>query len=303
MTRDALTWRALGTYVYLAAEATELKAAGALAAAVLDEVDAACSRFRPDSELSRLNTHPGQCVPISPLLRGALQVALEAAQETDGLLDPTIGAQVRAIGYDRTFSLVPAESAEAAHAPVPSGTWRDVQLTEEGVTIPPRTLIDLGATGKAFAADLVAAVLAVEVAGPCIVSVGGDLRVSGRTSAPFTVAIGHRADEPAQATITLHEGAVATSSRSARRWVRGGRQWHHIIDPRTGAPAEGPWQTVTAYGHTAVSANSASTTALILGTDALDWLSARDVAARLVDDEDRITTTPMWDTAFGDEAA
>ena len=91
----------------------------------------------------------------------------------------------------------------------------------------------------------------------------------------------------------------ATSSTAARRWVRGGREWHHLIDPRTGEPARGPWRTVTAVGHTAAAANTASTAAIVLGVQAAAWLSAHGVAARLVDHDDQVTTTPGWPGADG----
>ena len=81
---------------------------------------------------------------------------------------------------------------------------------------------------------------------------------------------------------------------SARRWRRGGRQWHHLVDPRTGTPAAGCWRTVTALGHTAAAANTATTAAIVLGDAALEWLTARGVAARLVDHEGRVSRTPDW---------
>ena len=99
--------------------------------------------------------------------------------------------------------------------------------------------------------------------------------------------------------VDLVEGGLATSSTAARRWVRGGREWHHLIDPRTGEPARGPWRTVTAVGHTAAAANTASTEAIVLGVQAAAWLSAHGVAARLVDHDDQVTTTPGWPGADG----
>ncbi len=301
MSREALTWQALGTYVHLAGDHRLLSAAAKQTAAVLAEVDLACSRFRVDSELSLANAAAGTEVSVSPLLAGALQVALEAARITDGLLDPTIGSQVVAAGYDRTFALVPSDAPDPVRLPPRHISWREVSLSGALLQAPQGTQLDVGATGKAYAADLVAAVLDQEFEESFLVSLGGDLRISRPSAQAYTVAIGHRIGEPALRSIQVHGGAIATSSRSARSWTRGGRTWHHIIDPRTGRSADGPWQTVTAYGHTAVAANTASTTALILGDAAYDWLVARDVAACLIDDNDELTTTPLWDKAFGGE--
>ena len=100
--------------------------------------------------------------------------------------------------------------------------------------------------------------------------------------------------------VRLTRGGLATSSVSARRWRRGGRQWHHVVDPRTGLPATGPWRTVTALGHTSAAANAATTASIVLGDAAHDWLVTRNVAARLVDHDDRVTRTPAW-TASGIE--
>ena len=92
----------------------------------------------------------------------------------------------------------------------------------------------------------------------------------------------------------LGSGGLATSSVSARRWRRGGRQWHHVVDPRTGLPAQGPLRTVTALGRTAAAANAATTASIVLGSAAHHWLTARGVAARLVDHDGRVTRTPAW---------
>lgn len=301
MTVEVTSWRALGTYVFLAGDCVHLSRAAVRAAEVLEEVDASCSRFRADSDLSHVNAAAGSEVPISPVLHGAVCVALEAAEVTGGLIDPTLGAHLVAAGYDRTFSLVPSRSADPVVAPTRVTSWRDVVLTEEHLAIPEGSILDLGATGKAFAADLVATVLDDEFKASFLISVGGDLRVSRPRpdGGAYAVAIADRPEDPAACTVMLPSGAMATSSRTVRAWERAGSRWHHIIDPRTGAPADGPWRTVTAYGHTAVAANTATTAAMILGADALDWLIAQDVAARLVHDDSTVVTTPFWDSAFG----
>lgn len=306
MTLAATTWRALGTYVYLSGPEHLIARGQELASEVLDEVDQACSRFRPDSELSMVGRTPDTDVAISPLLHGAIGVALQAAETTGGLLDPTLGAHLVAAGYDRTFALVPAGSPDPVSLPLRGGTWKDVVLTDTTVRLPANTVFDVGATGKALAADLVAAVMEEQLGSDFLISVGGDLRIAGSFAPGHPVQIGdslaaiERGDAHG---IQLGSGGLATSSITARRWQRQGQQWHHIIDPRTGLPASGPWRTVTAYGHTAVAANTASTAAIILGADAESWLVNAGVAARLVNTDGTVRTTALWEDAFGQEAA
>ena len=305
----AASWRAIGTYVDVRTTPEALEAAVELVAAVLDEVDEAYSRFRPDSDLSLVNAHPGRPLLVRPVLVGAVRVALEAAHETDGLVDPTLGTVLEAAGYDRTYALVPSDDPSPAALPGRRGSWRDVVVDDSTVSVPAGAALDLGATGKAFAADLAALTVAEELGVPVLVSVGGDIRIAGPDpdSAPAQpVRLGHSladlGDEGGSVTVSVGAGGLATSSVSARRWRRGGRQWHHLVDPRTGGPAEGPWRTVTALGHTAVAANTASTAAVVLGAEALGWLTARDVAARLVDHDGAVTRTPAWVAADIEES-
>jgi thiamine biosynthesis lipoprotein len=297
------SWRALGTYVDLrVADPTAAVEAGAFARAVLDEVDRACSRFRPDSDLVRANTHAGAWVPVSPILVGAVRVALEAAEVTAGLVDPCLGEIVRRIGYDRSFEML-TPSSDPVGVPVPAipGRWRDLEVGDGQVRVPRGAALDLGATGKAYAADLVAASVVDRFDTPVVVSVGGDVRAAAPDgpSAGWPVAIASTKaeldDGPGPvATLTLTDGGLATSSTSARRWVRGSRVWHHVVDPRTGASAAPTWRSVTAFGRTAVAANTASTAAIVLGEDAQSWLTAHDVAALLVDAGCRVHRSTRW---------
>ena len=131
VTSTARSWRALGTYIELSVENEAAAAEAApLAAAVLDDVDAACSRFRADSDLVRANQAAGQWVSVSPILIGALQVALRAAHTTEGLVDPTLGELMIAGGYDRTFSQIGGSVAPHALPVGGAGSaW--------GATLPP----------------------------------------------------------------------------------------------------------------------------------------------------------------------
>ncbi len=307
VTSTARSWRALGTYIELSVENEAAAAEAApLAVAVLDDVDAACSRFRADSDLVRANQAAGQWVSVSPILIGALQVALRAAHTTEGLVDPTLGELMIAGGYDRTFSQIGGSVAPHALPAPPTGSaWGDVLLDGTTVKVPPGVSLDLGATGKAYAADLVALTLVEQLGIACAISVGGDVRAHAPEGVEVTWPVDVAADlptlragGPGVCRVPLSAGGLATSSVTARRWVRAGAAWHHVLDPRTGRPAVGPWLAVTAYGACAADANTATTAALVLGGDAPDWLSDRGVGARLLASDGSIRRTPLWPTEF-----
>lgn len=143
-----MSWQALGTSVQLVVS-DHLPEARTAVERVLDDVDRACSRFRADSELSTLPAYTW--VEVSPLLARLLSVAREAAESTDGLVDPTVGQSLVELGYDRTFSLVPHDGPAVTERTIPAG-WRHVEVDGTRVRVPPG--VDLGATAKALATDL-----------------------------------------------------------------------------------------------------------------------------------------------------
>ncbi len=291
------TWRALGTYVHLSTERSAvLGPARQIAIRVLADVDRACSRFRSDSDLVRANARAGSWTNVSPTLVQAIDAAMEAAAQTDGLVDPTLGHSLEAVGYDRDIALIPAASPDPAGIPLPAqvGAWREILLDPEGaVRVPPGCALDLGATAKAWTSDLIADSIAAEFDSTVVISLGGDLAVAGPGGWP--VAISETIDDLGDHEIVhLPYGGLATSSTAARRWIRGGVIRHHLLDPRTGEPTRGPWRTVTATGATCLAANTASTAAIVLGDKAVGWLTARDITARLVDPDGNIVRTPRW---------
>ena len=291
------TWRALGTYVHLStADAAALEPARQIATRLLEDVDRTCSRFRQDSDLVRANAHAGCWTDVDPLLVKAVGAAMEAAAQTDGLVDPTLGHAMTAVGYDRDISLVLAESTDPAGVPVPAraGAWLDIQRDPAGaVLVPHGSALDLGATCKAWAADLIVAAIAAQSDATVVLSLGGDIAVAGPGGWP--VAITETIDDPSGAEIVhLPYGGLATSSTAARRWIRGGAIRHHLIDPRTGEPTSGRWRTVTATGATCLAANTATTAAIVLGDRAVGWLGERDIPARLVNTAGRIVRTSRW---------
>lgn len=292
------TWRALGTYVHLStSEATALEPARQIAIRLLADVDRTCSRFRSDSDLVRANAAAGSWTHVDRLLVQAISAAMDAAAQTDGLVDPTLAHSLEAVGYDRDIALIPAASADPAGVPLPArfGAWQEILLDPEGaVRVPPGCALDLGATAKAWAADLIATSIAAESDSTIVISLGGDLAVAGPGDG-WPVAISETIDDFADTEIVhLPYGGLATSSTAARRWIRGGVIRHHLIDPRTGEPTSGRWRTVTATGATCVAANTASTAAIVLGDRAVGWLTERDIPARLVDTQGAIVRTARW---------
>lgn len=292
------TFRALGTEVYVAVRrSAQLDRALAVTRVVLRDVDEVASRFRDDSDLARVNARPGRWVAVDPLLVSAVEVACAAARQTDGLVNPLLGRALVQVGYDRDFALIEHTTAGPSTEPDPPrlDAWREIRTAPDGyVLIPQDTALDLGATGKAWAADLVAAALTDHLDCSAIVSVGGDVRVASPDGGAWPVAVSERpGSEPAEIT-ALVDGALATSTTTVRRWTRHGIRHHHLLDPRTGIPASGTWRTATAAGTTCVGANTASTAAIVLGSPAAGWLEARGVSARLVDQQGAVVRTGAW---------
>lgn len=293
-------FRALGTYVQITTTG-DLTRAVELAEAVLAEVDLACSRFRSDSDLSRANARAGRWTQVGPLLVGALGVALEAARDTDGLVNPCLGRQLIDVGYDADLSAV---LVRPDRRPVPPAAprrdaWREIGLDPDGaVIVPTGAMLDLGATAKAWAADLLAATIVDAVGGDVLVSLGGDIRIAGAGGHPWPIVITEHpdgiGDDLPPETVQLDGGGLATSSTVVRRWIAGGAVRHHVLDPRTGRPVEPYWRTATATGPTCVAANVATTMAIVLGVDAEHWLSQRGVDARLVDVDSTVRRTGRW---------
>jgi thiamine biosynthesis lipoprotein ApbE len=300
----ASDWTAIGTRIrLLVTDPRRLDAARSLLESDLDGLDHACSRFRPDSELAALDAADGAWTPLSPLLAEAVGVALEAARATGGDVDPTVGQAMSDLGYDRDFDLVPADGPAIRLSVRPVPGWRQVELDRatRSLRMPPATRLDLGATAKAWAADRAAARIADRLHCGVLVSLGGDIAVAGPAPAGgWTVRVqdvtGHPDDAPAGPwqTVVLHEGGLATSSTTARRWERGGAVLHHILDPRNGLPAPTVWRTVTVAARDCVAANVASTSAIIRGRAALSALEQGRVPARLVDLDGRIVRTGGW---------
>ncbi len=305
------TWEALGTTVVLH---HDVRAGAAVRAAVegeLDAIDAAVSRFRADSELSRLNamTGPGPRTRVAgPLFAQAVRLAIHAADASGGAVDPTLATELAGLGYDRDWhELIAVPSG----APLGEGgklvvyrsrrsRWREIEVGGDPVrvTLPTGVRLDLGATAKALAADRAARSAHEAGAASVLVSLGGDIATYGappRAGWAIHVTDDHR-DGPAAPgqTIAIQSGGVATSSIATRRWRQGARVMHHILDPCSGLPVRGPWRTVSVAAATCAEANIASTAGMVLGRDAPAWLAEQGLPARLVALDGSVMVTGGW---------
>jgi thiamine biosynthesis lipoprotein len=275
----------------------------------LDAIDLACSRFRADSEVSRLAGSGGQWMPASRLLRLALAAGVDAAAATGGAVDPTVGVSMRALGWDADFRVIVSRREPTRIELVPAAGWRRIEIDDERglVRVPAGVLVDLGATAKALAADRAAAAACRATGSSVLVNLGGDIAVAGPAPAggwPILVTDDHRAPSVADGqTVAIAAGGLATSSTTVRRWRTTEGIAHHILDPRTGRPAAEVWRTASVAAATCVGANTASTAAIVLGEDAPRWFESAGIAARLVRPDGRVVLTGGWPAQEGLECA
>ena len=304
----ALTsWKALGTSVHvLATDGGGLGRATTAVSEVLEDVDTAYSRFREDSELSRLNASAGRVVRVSPLLATAIDAAQRAARLTDGAVDPTIGHAIRVAGYDDDFSRIAAQGGPVNLRAWRVPGWKAIGFDRRSrvVLLPDGVELDLGSTGKALAADLAArAALKAAGTGGVLVSLGGDIAMAGAPPCGgWRIHVAEDSRERPDAdgeVICLPAGGVATSSTTVRRWTRGSAVLHHIIDPATSLPTTGPFRTVTVAAATCLDANIASTAAIVQGETAIEWLQRRNLPARLVENDGTIHYIGRWPDPSG----
>ncbi len=294
--------RALGgTLRVIVTRPRSLAAAKAAVDEVVRAIDVAASRFREDSELSRVNATPERQVTVSPMLALAIAEALRGADLSDGAVDPTVGTAIRLAGYDSDFASVLKEGGPLRVRAERIPGWRAIRFNAatRQLWMPRWVEIDLGATAKALASDLAAAAASKVIeGGGVLVSLGGDIAVAGEPPAGgWSVQASEDSAariEEGEETVGIDAGGIATSSTTVRRWTRGGVVLHHIIDPETGQPVAGPWRTATVAAGTCVDANIASTAAIVMGEGAVAWLETRGLAARLVDRQGRVCRVGRW---------
>jgi thiamine biosynthesis lipoprotein len=266
--------------------------------AELDLVEAAASRFRPDSEIVALANSAGQPTPVSAILANLLDAALTAAALTGGDVDPTVGATLVALGYDRDVTALGSGEPLVSSILAPA-VWSMVTLDGGVVTVPPGVLLDLGATAKAVAADQCAARVHAVTGSGVLINLGGDIATAGPApEGGWQVGV-HDGDGEPQTSLTLPGGtALATSSTLRRRWRRGHDLLHHIVNPHTGLPADPVWRTVSVAAHTCFAANTVTTAAVVRGRRALDWIASLGMSGWLVDRDGHVHTVGGWPPAI-----
>lgn len=244
------------------------------------------SRFRPDSELSRVNRARASVVAVSPAFAEMVAWALRAAATTDGLVDPTLGEAIEAAGYDRDFDDLRPDPAPAGEG-VP-GRWPAVRVTRGWLSRPHGLKLDLNGVVKGRTVDDALAL----IAGPGFVSAGGDVAASR----PVDVAL------PGEGAVRLVHGGLATSGTARRRWRRAGSWQHHLIDPRSGRSAESPWIEVTVSAGTCLRADVAAKAASLLGDTGPAWLDESGLPGRFLG-ADGIVANRRWAASLHRAAA
>jgi thiamine biosynthesis lipoprotein len=261
------------------------------------------SRFRQDSELSRINQSTGQPLQVSQLMKEVLQSALQASQLSGGLVTPAILNALESAGYDRSFEqlmpvVLPAggQLHPMMDGPVvEDGFWFDAQ--SRTLMLSPGVRLDLGGIAKGWAVDR--AVRRLGRIGPALVDAGGDIAVSGcmADGEPWSVGVYDPYDPVKQLDlILLSGGAVATSGRDRRRWLRNGTWRHHLIDPRTRLPAQTDVLRATVIAPNARLAEAAAKTVLISGSmRGIEWMDNSPKYAGLIVLEDGgVLTSREW---------
>jgi len=227
--------------------------------------DACFSRFRLGSELNRVNATAGGPVHVSAEFARAVRAALEAGAWTRGLVDPTVGAAILALGYTHDYAKLRDDPRPVR--PVAAGRWRSLRLSGQLLQTPPDVVLDLNGVVKSLTVDDALTLLS----GPGFVSAGGDVA----TNDAAVVAL------PGGESVTLRAGGIATSG-TGRRWLRGGEVQHHLVDPATGRAARSLWREVTVAARSCLVADVAAKAALLLGREGKAWLDERDLPGRFV---------------------
>ncbi len=265
-------FRAMGTDVELLVRPANggTDAAFAAATAEFERLEQIMSRFRSDSELSELNR--SGALDASAELVEVVGLALAARERTAGRFDPTVHDALVAAGYDRTFAELDPDGPAATNLDVTCGGG--VTVADGRIELDAGVKLDLGGIGKGYAAERVADLLAA--AGPCLVDAGGDIAMRGSYVWPIGVETGDGV-----LTLAVEGGGVATSGTDRRRWMRGGEEKHHLVDPRTGACAQSDLVRVTVFACDAVEAEVLAKSLLLAGAAEA---GRTDVAAVLVTD-------------------
>ena len=245
------------------------------------------SRFLPDSELNRLPARRGDWLECSDDLVAALQLCQHMHAETRGLFDPSIRTSLEQLGYDRTFAEIVEQSSRSSDVPeaVPATGLAGLQISNHWVRLADGLSIDLGGIGKGLAADLVANELIAAGANSAYVSLGGDIHSAGEPvdENGWCVPLLHPLTGAAVDHHALFSGALVMSTVAIRRWARGGVEHHHIIDPRTGRPADTDLVAVAVADQSAARGEALAKAAIVAGAEeGAALLRSADVKAWMI---------------------
>ena len=261
-------------------------------------VENCLSRFRPESELCALNRSNGTPFTASPLLFRVVKLALDAARATGGAFDPTILPALESAGYDRSFEHLPARRSSGGVALLEAPAvidYRSVRLdpVRSTITLRPGSRIDLGGIGKGFAVDL--AIERTAATPHRCINAGGDIAVRGTpgSGGGWTIAL-EDAGERSGESVSIVDSALATSTISKRRWISDGQEQHHLIDPGTRRPTEGPFRTVSVVARTCVQADVAAKATLVLGDAGIALLTELGLHGIAICHDETVRTTRDW---------
>ncbi len=292
-------FHAMGTTVSLLLPEEQVQVGTEAVQSLFAEWEQTLSRFMPESELSRLNSRAGHSVAVSPLLFMVLEKAIAAAQATDGLYDPTLLQNLHTIGYDRSFELIENASVQVntnGHAVRKGGAWQQIRLNHEKqrVTLPVGVGVEFGGIAKGMAVDAALERLRDVGIATAMVNAGGDLAVLGvpPIEQQWDIAVPGKTQSW---TLPLTHGAIATSGIARRHWQQGEQQRHHLLDARTGLPAQSGMWSVTVVAATCMQAEVAAKVAFVLGIqEGSAFLQQRGLPGMLIRENGNWTTAGPW---------
>lgn len=301
---------AMGTSVHLIGVGADAEGLLEAAEERIHHLEAQWSRFRPTSELSRMNERAGTRTTLTPETYDLVAAAVDGWERTGGLFDPSLLAAVEHVGYDRSFDELPPErpATDLTPAPAPSPGCAGIELDpdDHSVLLPAGTRLDLGGIAKGHAADLVVADLAEAGLDGACANLGGDVRVwgvgpgrpSGRGDAWKVEIQDPTCTTAPLALLEIEDGAVVTSTRLRRRWLVDGVEHHHLIDPRTGGSAFSGWAQVSVIAGTATEAEVLVKALFLAGPERRDLLDEHGARAVLIGDDGHVETMGFDDQPF-----
>jgi FAD:protein FMN transferase len=296
-------FRAMGTTISLLLPESQAELGARIVRTLFTEWEQTLSRFLPESELSQLNRRAGTPVAVSDLLYSVLATALTAAQATQGVYDPALLDQLVQVGYDRTFDELPAVGFDPIIPGEPGGRWRGIKVDpiHRQVTLPAGIKLDFGGIAKGMAVDAALERLQQNGISSALVNGGGDLAVLGHPPAEeqWQISVPGRRQFWK---IPLHHGAVATSGVARRHWMQGQTLRHHLLDPRTGLPAQSDLWSVSVVTDRCEQAEVAAKVAFILGSKAgAEFLRRHRIAGLLIYEDGIWGTVEPWNIHLMEE--